>query len=100
MVGRPKEWTYRYVLAEHVFDKVRLIDITLAEFETLLDTSAEVIEETAIDGERLKELVLFVQWRRPLHVVVVVDHVHQEERILTVYEPTSDRWADDYRRRR
>ena len=32
--------------------------------------------------------------------VVVVDDVHREERVVTVYEPASDRWSDDYRRRR
>lgn len=44
----------------------------LAEFEEAL-TSAEVIEETVVDTDALKELLLAVEWIRPLHVVVVVD---------------------------
>jgi hypothetical protein len=49
---------------------------------------------------RLKELVLVISWRRPLHVVVIVDVVRGEERIVTVYEPDPGRWSHDFRRRR
>ena len=45
------------VLTEHVFDKVRSIDMTLAEFSSLLSAPGVVIEEiVSIDG--VKELVL------------------------------------------
>lgn len=62
--------------------------------------TAEVIEEHELGDAAVKELVLTVEWIRPLHVVVVVDDLHQEERIVTVYEPSPDRWDDEYRRRR
>ena len=52
-------------------------------FEEALET-AEVIEETALNAGELKELLLLVEWVRPLHVVVVVDDVDLEERIVTV----------------
>ena len=80
-------------------DKLRLIDCGFAEFAAALQ-HAEVIEEVVLDDVQLKELVLTIEWRRPLHVVVIVDERHQEERIVTVYEPDPARWADDYRRRR
>jgi hypothetical protein len=48
----------------------------------------------------LKQVVLVLDWLRPLHVVVVVDDVRQEERIITVYEPDSDRWTNFRERRR
>ncbi len=51
-------------------------------------------------NEAIKELVLTVAWIRPLHVVVVVDDLHEEERIATVYEPSADRWDEEYRRTR
>lgn len=60
----------------------------------------EVIEEHAAEPSRLKELVLVIEWKSPLHVVVIVDTVREEERIVTVYEPDPDRWSHDYRRRR
>ncbi|HEX5348354.1 MAG TPA: hypothetical protein VFW64_14810 [Pseudonocardiaceae bacterium] len=71
----------------------------LAEFEQLLG-GGEVVEEREAANGQLKELVLVIDWRRPLHVVVVVDALRGEERIVTVYEPDPDRWSRDYRRRR
>jgi hypothetical protein len=41
----------------------------------------------------LKELVLVIDWKRPLHVVIIVDGVRGEERIVTVYEPDPERWS-------
>jgi hypothetical protein len=86
-------------VSEHAFDKLRLLDCTFAEFDTAL-ADAEVIEETVITPDELKELVLVVNWARPLHVVVVVDDAHKEERIVTIYQPDPNRWTNDYRRRR
>jgi hypothetical protein len=37
----------RRILTLHVFDKVRALDMTLAEFEVLLD-AGEVIEQTPL----------------------------------------------------
>lgn len=96
---RRKVLTLPVVLTEHVFDKIRSIDMALAEFEQLLGCG-EIIEEHETEPGRLKELVLVIEWRRPLHVVVIVDTLRGEERIVTVYEPDPDRWSHDYRRRR
>jgi hypothetical protein len=95
----PKVWRYRKLLSEHAFDKLRLLDCTFAEFDTCL-RHAEVIEETEVEFGQLKELVLVVDWRDPLHVAVVVDDVRQEERVVTVYQPDPEQWSSDYRRRR
>ena len=48
----------------------------------------------------MKELVLIVDWTRPLHVVVVVDDIRAEERIVTVYEPDRNRWSADFKVRK
>jgi hypothetical protein len=80
-------------------DKVRMLDMTLAEFEQLINIG-EVIEEVALGEAQTKELTLVVEWLRPLHVVIVVDDSASEERIVTVYEPDPDRWSADFRRRR
>ena len=87
------------LISEHAFDKLRLIDCTFAEFGAALEV-AEVIEEHGLGSDGLKELLLTVEWQRPLHVVVVVDEVHEEERIVTIYEPDRARWSSDYRERR
>lgn len=71
-MGHAKDVHYPVVLRAHVFEKIRAIDMTLAEFEALLGTG-EVIEEAATEDGDLKELVLLLGWARPLHVVVIVD---------------------------
>jgi hypothetical protein len=95
---RPKMWRYPKLLSEHAFDKLRLLDCTFGEFEVAIE-QAEVIEEHQLDDTSLKELLLVVDWRRPLHVVVVVDDRLREERVVTVYEPDPALWRD-YRWRR
>ena len=79
MVGaiepRPKAWQARRIVSEHAFDKLRLIDCLFSEFSAACE-AAEVIEETAVSMGQ-KELVLTLAWQRPLHVVVIVDEVHQ-----------------------
>ena len=86
-------------MSEHAFDKLRLLDCTFAEFDAAL-AAAEVTEERQPGPAELKELVLVIDWVRQLHVVVVVDDGHEEERVVTVYEPDPDQWSSDYRRRR
>jgi hypothetical protein len=97
--GRRKALRHPILLTEHVFDKLRSIDLSLSEFEILLDGGL-VIEETVLRAGALKELVLLIEWIRPLHIVVVVDDSRREERIVTVYEPDPARWSRDFRRRR
>jgi len=91
--------TFPVVLTEHVLAKIGSIDKGMDEFEQLLGPG-EVIEDCEAAPGQLKELVLVIDWRRPLHVVVIVDARRGEERIVTVYEPDPDRWSRDYRRRR
>lgn len=45
---RPKEWRHPRWISEHVFDKVRLIDCTFAEFDQALN-SAGIIGETPLE---------------------------------------------------
>lgn len=97
--SRPYSKRFRYQYRRHVFDKLRAIDLPLREFQSLLD-DGEVIAEADVGVLAHKELILLVQWTRPLHVAIVVDEVREEERIVTVYEPDPAEWTDDYRRRR
>jgi hypothetical protein len=87
------------LITEHVFDKLRAIDLGLGEFEALLDRGV-VIDEIELQPDVVKELVVLIEWTRPLHLVVIVDDVREEERILTVYEPDPARWHPGFRRRR
>jgi hypothetical protein len=50
MAGSRKQWRHPKAISEHAFDKLHVIDCTLAELETALD-SAEVIDERELgDG--------------------------------------------------
>ncbi|HSH59510.1 MAG TPA: hypothetical protein VK988_07690 [Acidimicrobiales bacterium] len=53
-------------ISEHAFDKLRLLDCTFGEFH-IARQQAEVIEETIVQAGSLKELLLVVEWKRPLH---------------------------------
>jgi hypothetical protein len=101
LAHRPYRHRYSYVYRGHVFDKLRSIDLGLAEFQALLG-SGTVIEELAEDAldHRVHEFVLLVSWLRPLHVVILVDVLRREERLVTVYEPDLGRWTPDFTRRR
>ncbi|MGB6161739.1 MAG: hypothetical protein WCF33_08865 [Pseudonocardiaceae bacterium] len=97
--SRPYVKRYGYQYRRHVFDKLRALDLVLAEFQQLLG-HGEVIAEAEDGPAELREIVLLVEWSRPLHVVTVVDSARQEERLVTVYEPDPSVWTADYRWRR
>ena len=97
--SKPYRKRFRYKYRRHVFDKLRAIDLSLREFQAVLG-EGEVIAEADLGLLAHKELVLLVQWLRPLHAAIVVDEVREEERIVTVYEPDPVEWTSDYRRRR
>lgn len=98
-VSRPYVKRFDYVYSLHVFQKLRIIDLGLAEFEQLLG-DGEVIEELQDSPEQTREVVLLVEWTRPLHLVVAVDSGQQEERLVTVYEPRPRDWDDEFKRRK
>src|SRR5687768_13854250 len=91
-----KEWRFDRFISEHAFDKLRDIDCTFAEWEAAL-AAAEIIDSLELDPGVTKELLLLAGWKRPLHVVVLVDERRREERVLTIYEPDPARWTADNR---
>lgn len=83
----------------HAFDKLRMIDLSLAEFERLLP-SGELVEERRLGTGHSKNVLLITAWTRPLHVVMIVDEFRADQRVVTVYEPDPLRWSRDLRERR
>lgn len=96
-VSRQYDKRFDYVYSLHVFQKLRLIDLGLAEFEQLLG-GGEVIAELRDSQDQIREVVLLVEWTRPLHLVVAVDSGQQEERLITVYEPRPAEWDGEFKR--
>jgi len=62
--------------------------------------AGETIEEYPDDTPHPSRLVLGWQGSRPLHVVFAEDTAAGEIIVVTVYEPDSDRWDSEFRRRR
>ena len=62
-VARQKVVRFPVVLTYHVFEKLRSVDMTLAELELLLG-DGEVIEEDHRTDTELEELVLISEWSR------------------------------------
>ncbi len=98
-VSRPYAKRFGYKYRRHVFDKLRGLDLVLAEFQQLLG-QGEVIADAEDSPSEVREIVLLVEWLRPLHVVIAVDSAREEERLVTVYEPDPALWTVDFRRRR
>lgn len=90
---RGKGWRHRRLLSEHAFPKLRELDCTFSEFALAVE-DAEIIDEEPLENDQTKELLLTGAWKRPLHVVVVVDDARREERIVTIYEPDPSLWSD------
>lgn len=102
-VSRLYQQGFPRLFSDHVFDKRRAIDMTLGEFVAMLndlDTPVEVIAEAQESDTELEELVLLVQWKRPLQVPIVVDEIREQERVTTVSEPYPSEWTADFKRRR
>jgi YgiT-type zinc finger domain-containing protein len=72
----PSGFGYEY--RRHVFDKLRALNLVLAEFQQLLG-HGEVIAEAEDGSSGRREVLLRVEWLRPLHVVIVVDSAREEE---------------------
>lgn len=98
-VSRPYVRRFEYVYSLHVFQKLRTIDLGLTEFEQLLGRG-EVIEDLNDSSLQTRELVLLVEWTRPLHLVVAVDFSQREERLVTVYEPRPSDWNHEFKVRK
>jgi YgiT-type zinc finger domain-containing protein len=67
---------YRHIVRDHVYDKCWRLDITWAEVERLID-AADVIETHDLGDEGVKEIRILLDWKRPLHLVYVVNHERQ-----------------------
>ena len=97
-VSRPYVKRFRCVYRQHLFDKLHELDLPLVEFQQLLGRG-EVIAEAPAAAE-IKEIVLIVDWVRPLDLVVAVDEQRGEQRLVTVYEPRPSEWTTGFRGRK
>jgi len=74
-------------------------DISFSDVKHVIE-SGEVIEQYTDDVPYPSKLLLGWRESRPLHVVVADNEDHKELIIVTVYEPSTDFWYDDFKRRK
>jgi hypothetical protein len=90
---------YRHLVRDHVYDKCWQLDITWAEVMRLVD-SGDVVEEHDLGDGGVKEIRLLLGWRRPLHLVYVVNDTQRLVVYRTIYEPNLQHWKPGFRARR
>lgn len=84
----------------HAVRKLRLEGLRKTAVETTLKT-CDLIEDYQTEGRPLPDcLVLGFIDSDPVHIVVAIDEEFDRILIVTVYRPLSERWEDDWKRRK
>jgi len=90
---------YRIVYKNHV--RIRMIQRNISEEEVVHTIRwGAIIKEYPDDTPYSSILLLCWYGVRPLHVVVAIDNLEKIQFIVTAYEPNSDEWEDDFKRRK
>jgi hypothetical protein len=89
----------RLVFRVHAIQRMFQRSIDAADVQHVL-TAGEVIEHYPSDTPYPSYLVLGWRGSRPIHVVAADNFAANETVIITVYEPESDQWESDFRRRK
>lgn len=93
--GSDRRLTFRV----HAIARMFLRQINDADVRFALNTGEE-IESYPDDEPYPSRLVLGWVAGRPVHVVAADNDEDDETFVITVYEPTSDLWEPDFKRRR
>jgi hypothetical protein len=91
--------TYRVIYQRHAVERMAQRGVSEEDVMQVL-LSGETIQVYADDTPFPSELILGWRKRRPLHVVVATDTVHQRKIVITVYEPHPEQWEADFRRKK
>lgn len=83
----------------HAINRMADFGLARAEVEAVIRTG-EVIERYQDARPYPSRLVLGSSGSRPLHVVAATSPDGDETFVVTVYEPSSDRWEADLRTRK
>ena len=86
---------FRVHAIERMFEK----SISEIDVRDVLE-NGEIIDEDRSDVPYIKHIHLGRPGGRALHVVAIDDPLEEVTTIITVYEPTLDRWERGFRRRK
>lgn len=89
----------KLVFRVHAIQRMFRRQISQEEVRYILE-KGEVIEEYPEDQPFPSKLMLGWIGERPLHVVVADDTMNNDLIVITVYEPTLDKWEPDFKRRK
>ena len=90
---------YRVIYQRHAVERMAQRGVSEEDVMQVLLTG-ETIQVYADDTPFPSKLILGWRKRRPLHIVVATDIVHQRKIVITVYEPHPDQWEADFRRKK
>jgi len=89
----------RLVFRVHAIQRMFQREIAADDVRHVLATG-DVIERYPADTPYPSYLTLGWRGARPIHVVAADDAASKETIIITVYEPESEQWESDFRRRK
>lgn len=87
---------YRIIYSFHAFERMLERNISREDIKHAL-LHGEVIE---YDPYFRKSLILYWCDQRPIHVVITTNDVDKTNRVITAYQPSLDRWKNNFRRRK
>ncbi len=89
----------KLVFRLHAIQRMFQRQITVDQVRHVL-TNGEVIESYPDDTPYPSRLILGWSDGRPLHVLVADDLSNRATIVITVYEPASAEWGNDFKRRK
>jgi hypothetical protein len=89
----------KLVFRVHAIRRMFERGITISDVRDVLD-NGEVIEDYPTDFPYPSRLVLGWRGVRPIHVVAADNQSAGETIVVTVYEPDSQQWDPDFKRRK
>ena len=90
----------KVTLKKHCVLRMRQRRISVDEFKKAM-SYAEIVEYYEDDHPLASALILgFTDMGRPLHAVVAMDHESELLWVITLYEPTIERWGEQFNKRR
>lgn len=92
---RPRRLVFRLHALQRMFER----HISVDDVRQVLDTS-ETIEVYPQDMPHAARLVVGWPRKRPIHVVAADDPESHITIVITAYQPSTDLWEPDFRRRK
>ncbi|MFZ5920762.1 MAG: DUF4258 domain-containing protein [Chloroflexota bacterium] len=88
----------RVIFRIHAIQRMFERKITESDVRHVIETG-EIIEDYPSDLPYPSRLILGWQGNRPIHIVIARNEEAQEIIVITVYEPDTNQWSENFRRR-